>query len=519
MEIGEHQNVAGAESGKVDRVVPANGTAANGTGRADRLGAGTSTGILPDPGTRDIRSQSSPLVALILHKRTLRATIRVASLMVCDYLAIAAAVIGWLSFKAWVLNGNFDWDLVMTQVNDYLTFAYLVSVLLFARHNLYKDRASRPGLPGIANALFQAAVISLVFALANGEKFNSYSVFFGTLVCAIVTVTAFRGVHDRVTARISSATGIARRAIVVGTGDHATSVAATIGESTRWPIEVVRGVTAPEDMVYALDRDEVDEVVIAEPAIPQEQVIELAEECHRRGIEVHVAPTTMEILLQRAEFRPGMAVPLFTLRPPVFAGLDFAVKRLFDLVVATGLLVLLSPVLIASALAVKLTSRGPLLYRSMRPGIGERPFACLKFRTMFDGSDARMDDLERFNEASGALFKIRRDPRVTKVGAFLRRFSIDELPQLWNVLRGEMSLVGPRPLPQRDFKLLEDWHRQRYQVLPGITGLWQVSGRSDLDFDDLVRLDFVYLERWSVGLDLLIILKTFPAVLARRGAY
>jgi lipopolysaccharide/colanic/teichoic acid biosynthesis glycosyltransferase len=162
---------------------------------------------------------------------------------------------------------------------------------------------------------------------------------------------------------------------------------------------------------------------------------------------------------------------------------------------------------------------GPVIYRHTRIGRVGQPFACLKFRTMSIDADARMEDLERFNEASGALFKIRKDPRVTGVGSLLRRFSIDELPQLWNVLRGEMSLVGPRPLPQRDFDLLEDWHRQRYRVLPGITGLWQVSGRADLDFDDLVRLDFVYLERWSVGLDLLILLKTFPAVIARRGAY
>ena len=125
----------------------------------------------------------------------------------------------------------------------------------------------------------------------------------------------------------------------------------------------------------------------------------------------------------------------------------------------------------------------------------------------------------RINEASGALFKIRDDPRVTPVGRLLRRFSIDELPQLFNVLRGEMSLVGPRPLPQRDYDRLEDWHKKRYLVLPGITGLWQVSGRSDLDFDDLVRLDFLYLERWSVFLDLTILVKTVPAVLTRRGAF
>ncbi len=123
------------------------------------------------------------------------------------------------------------------------------------------------------------------------------------------------------------------------------------------------------------------------------------------------------------------------------------------------------------------------------------------------------------NEASGALFKIRRDPRLTGIGGFLRRFSLDELPQLVNVLRGEMSMVGPRPLPMRDYNRLDDWHRKRYLVLPGITGLWQVSGRAELDFDELVRLDFLYLERWSVFLDLSILLKTLPAVLRQRGAF
>jgi lipopolysaccharide/colanic/teichoic acid biosynthesis glycosyltransferase len=127
--------------------------------------------------------------------------------------------------------------------------------------------------------------------------------------------------------------------------------------------------------------------------------------------------------------------------------------------------------------------------------------------------------LESLNESSGALFKIREDPRLTRVGRFLRRYSLDELPQLANVVRCEMSLVGPRPLPMRDFERLEDWHKKRYLVLPGITGLWQVSGRSELDFDDLVRLDFLYLERWSMILDLSILLKTIPAVLTRRGAF
>jgi lipopolysaccharide/colanic/teichoic acid biosynthesis glycosyltransferase len=234
---------------------------------------------------------------------------------------------------------------------------------------------------------------------------------------------------------------------------------------------------------------------------------------------VRIAPSTMEILVQRAEFIPGQSVPLFELGPPVFEGIDFALKRSFDLIGATLLLVVLSPLLAAITLAVKLSSRGPVLYRSMRPGIGQLPFACLKFRTMYHDADEHQGALEELNEAGGALFKIRADPRLTPVGRLLRRFSMDELPQLVNVLRGEMSLVGPRPLPERDFELLEDWHRKRYLVLPGITGLWQVSGRSELDFDDLVNLDFIYLERWSLALDLAILLKTIPAVLMQRGAY
>jgi exopolysaccharide biosynthesis polyprenyl glycosylphosphotransferase len=237
------------------------------------------------------------------------------------------------------------------------------------------------------------------------------------------------------------------------------------------------------------------------------------------GVRVRIAPSTMEILIHRAEFVPGQSVPLFELKPPVFEGFDYAVKRTFDLGVATFLLILLSPLLLACALAVRLSSRGPVLYHSIRPGVGGRPFACFKFRTMYHGADLQQAELEALNEAGGAIFKIRDDPRITPVGRLLRRFSIDELPQLMNVLRGEMSLVGPRPLPERDFERLEDWHKKRYLVMPGITGLWQVSGRSDLDFDDLVRLDFLYLERWSVFLDLTILLKTIPAVFTRRGAF
>jgi exopolysaccharide biosynthesis polyprenyl glycosylphosphotransferase len=253
--------------------------------------------------------------------------------------------------------------------------------------------------------------------------------------------------------------------------------------------------------------------------VSDEQLVELVEQAHQRGVQVRVAPTTAEILTQRAEYVPGQAVPLFELRPPVFAGVDWATKRLFDLAVASVVVVVGLPIWLLIAAAIKLDSRGPVFYRDRRIGLGEREFGMIKFRTMLAGADRLQDKLEKRNEASGPLFKIRDDPRVTRVGALLRALSLDEVPQALNVLRGEMSLVGPRPLPIRDYHLLEPWHRKRYLVLPGITGLWQISGRSELTFDDLVRLDFYYLENWSIWLDVTILLKTIPAVFGREGAY
>jgi exopolysaccharide biosynthesis polyprenyl glycosylphosphotransferase len=413
-----------------------------------------------------------------------------------------------------------------------LAFAYLITALLFARSGLYSERAQRPGLSRIVGSLFQVAFVALLFALVNGEHFSSYYLFYGSLAFAVLYVSLLRAGYDGVTASIMRAAGYRRRAVLVGTGKHIRDVAHALGDAPHCPIEVVgylspkplpanglRALGSPSELEQVLRGQNVDEVIIADPDFPQVQAVELVDRCHQQGVRVRLAPSTMELLIHRAEFVPGQSVPLFDLAPPVFEGMDFALKRAFDLVGATLLLVLLSPLLLVITIAVRVSSRGPVIYRSIRRGIGQRPFECLKFRTMHTNAEERQAELEALNEASGALFKIKRDPRLTAVGRLLRRFSLDELPQLINVLRGEMSLVGPRPLPQRDYEKLEDWHRKRYLVLPGITGLWQVSGRSELDFDDLVHLDFIYLERWSLALDLSILLKTIPAVLSRRGAY
>jgi len=268
-----------------------------------------------------------------------------------------------------------------------------------------------------------------------------------------------------------------------------------------------------------LDEFDVDELIVTDSDLGEQELLETVEEAHRRAVKVRVAPRTTELLVERGEYVPGQGAPLFELRPPVFAGTDWAVKRAFDLLVSVTVIVVGLPLWLAIAAAIKVSSRGPILYRDRRVGLGEREFGMIKFRTMRADAAEHQAELESRNEAAGPLFKIRRDPRVTGVGRVLRRASLDEIPNVLNVLHGEMSLVGPRPLPVRDYEQLEVWHRKRYLVLPGMTGLWQISGRSSLSFDDLVRLDFYYLDNWSIWLDISILAKTIPAVIARRGAY
>jgi exopolysaccharide biosynthesis polyprenyl glycosylphosphotransferase len=484
--------------------------------------------VLPE---RDVRRKRPPALSFLLRLETLRRVARVASLLVLDYAGVMAAIYTALSVKL-LLRDQFHASLAWRDTKHWVAFAYLVTVLMFARADLYADRPRRPGMAVIVTALFQATVIALVFALANGEHFSSYFLFYGSLFFGAVYIGGLRHVHTRVTGWLLEQAGYHRRALLVGRGKHIEEVAHALSGRSRTQVDVVgyisltprpsnglRSLGQIEDLPEILQGERVQEVIIADPDFPQERAVELVDLCHRRGVTVHVAPSTMDILTERAEFVPGQTVPLFTLRPPVFEGIDFALKRTFDLVLSIVGLLFLAPILLIIAIAIKLNSKGPAIYRSVRPGMAGKPFYCFKFRTMREHADQIQADLEPLNEQSGALFKIRRDPRLTDVGRFLRRFSLDELPQLVNVIRGEMSLVGPRPLPMRDFERLEDWHKKRYLVLPGITGLWQISGRAELDFDDLVRLDFLYLERWSVFLDLSILLKTIPAVLSRRGAF
>lgn len=243
-------------------------------------------------------------------------------------------------------------------------------------------------------------------------------------------------------------------------------------------------------------------------------------ELEAQDVDLVVSPGVIDVAGQRLVMRPLSGYPLIHIEKPQYEGAKRTKKRAFDVCFALAALLVASPILLAAAIAIKFNSRGPVFYAAERIGLDGRPFTMLKLRTMVEDADTRIEALTALNESGGGvLFKMREDPRITSVGKILRRYSIDELPQFINVLRKDMSIVGPRPPLRREVATYDGEVKRRLLVRPGITGLWQVSGRSDLSWDESVRLDLTYVENWSMASDFVIILKTVRAVLLRQGAY
>lgn len=263
----------------------------------------------------------------------------------------------------------------------------------------------------------------------------------------------------------------------------------------------------------------VDTVVIATTAFDHDVVSRMIAELRDTGVTIQLSSGLFDILTSRVLVKEVAGVPLITVRSVSFSRRNAAIKRAFDLVVASLLVLIGMPVWLLIAAAITIDSRGPVLFKQTRIGRGGVPFGMYKFRSMHRNAEQRLAELLEANEADGPLFKMKDDPRVTRVGKWLRRFSIDEFPQLINVLRGEMSLVGPRPPLPRETEAYGEREWQRMQVLPGMTGLWQVSGRSHLTFDEMIRLDLFYIENWSVAFDIALLARTVPVVLGARGAW
>ena len=273
------------------------------------------------------------------------------------------------------------------------------------------------------------------------------------------------------------------------------------------------------DVAGVVRRMHCDAVAVTTDDVTRDNYLrELSWSLEGTGVEMLVDPGLVEVAGPRMHIRPLMGVPLLHIEQPHFTGWRRAIKRTFDVAVTGFGLLVISPVLAAIALAIKLQDGGPVIFRQARIGRGGEKFTMLKFRSMVIDAEARKADLMALNEGKGGLFKLSADPRITRLGKFLRDFSLDELPQLFNVLKGSMSLVGPRPHLAAELAQMPSEASRRALVTPGLTGLWQVSGRSDLEGDEAVRLDLRYVENWSLSMDLLILWKTASAVLRRAGA-
>ena len=359
----------------------------------------------------------------------------------------------------------------------------------------------------------------------------------GTAFVAVGAMAFFSG-SARVVVRavLHRNPALRQRTLILGSGVVAGQLVEKIKSNDQFGLDpvglvdnVIHDIGTPDlpsfgsfaDLSEIIEMQSIDRVIIAFSRVSHEELLEAIRACRDAGIAVDVIPRLFEFLDGIRSLDQIGGLPLLSISVPVLAPAMVAAKRMLDVVGSAALLLLFSPVMIATAIAIKIESRGPVFFRQPRAGRRNKSFNLIKFRSMYVDAEERKAGLDAMNESDdGVMFKIREDPRITKVGHFIRRFSIDELPQLFNVLRGEMSLVGPRPLIFRETAALEErWHLRRLELRPGITGPWQVYGRSDSPFQEMVRFDYQYVAGWSLARDIELLLATLPAVMSGRGAY
>ena len=483
---------------------------------------------------KDVRApRIVPSAAQLASIHSLRRALSIAALLTIDSGALVLAVVV-VSLVSWPDAGLLWWGMSWWDVG--LAFAVFAPVAAFK--GLYGRKRARHGVRRILSAWTIAFVVTLVIMLVIDPADIGARYVIAWLLAGILSVVGRAG-FDAVIGAIYGPGGDAPPVLVLGTQascEQALSALATLppthcvnvvglvtqdrdasadGPSRRLPPDL----GDPRSLRAALLTSGATQVIIADPAELNGRLQEVIETCRVSGVALKVVSPGLQPYSDAVTYIPGLDCPLFVVHPEPASAASYLAKQIGDRICAALLLVLLSPVFLAIAVAIKATSRGPVFFVEERVGVGQRPFRCYKFRTMVRDARASQEGLEELNEADGVLFKLRDDPRVTSVGRFLRRTSLDELPQLINVLKGDMSVVGPRPLPLRDCGLMDDSHRRRHVLKPGITGLWQVSGRSDLSFDDMVRLDLQYMETWSLRSDAYILWRTVGAVVRSRGAY
>jgi exopolysaccharide biosynthesis polyprenyl glycosylphosphotransferase len=415
----------------------------------------------------------------------------------------------------------------------------VITVLICRREGAYNVRRGRPlfdELYAVLNATTTTIMLLVVLVFFYRRLFYSRVIFIYAGILIIVLLSLARMLRNVFMARMRHAGIGVDRVLIVGAGEMGRTVIRNliaqpelgykvIGFLDDDPLKIATDIgpiraLGPVDNLPQVTQDYgIDQVIITLPWQYHRKTVRLMTECGRAGTTPRVVPDTFQLSLGSVDVEAINGIPLISVKETSLIGLNLAIKRVFDLALTGVGMLLLLPVWLVIAVAIKLDSPGPVFYKQERAGRGGKPITIYKFRSMYQGADAMLAKLLALNEASGPLFKMRDDPRRTRVGRFLRQTSLDELPQLINVLRGDMSLVGPRPALLSEVAQYQDWHLRRLEVLPGITGLWQVSGRSDLTFDEMVMLDIYYGENWSLGLDLRILIRTIPQVLFGDGAY
>ena len=411
-------------------------------------------------------------------------------------------------------------------------------VMLYA-FGLYREpgrsiggATSLEALNGLSALTAASWLVFLGMVLTNGAT-APVSALISFWLAAVLIVPLARWVAR---ATVWSRPAFVERTLIVGAGDVGHTLAAKIAHHPEYRLEVVGFVDDGEPMPNGKGPDvpvlgalgdleeliashELDRVIVAFSRARHPEFLQLVRLCADHGIKVNIVPRLFEVMSSRAGVDDVEGIPLLDVGHVELSRFNMAVKRAFDLVVGGTLMLLTLPLFAAIAVLIKLDSPGPVFFRQERAGRGGRAFRIFKFRTMTDGADKLRHELADQNEYSGPMFKIKEDPRITRLGAWLRRMSIDEAPQIFNVVMGDMSLVGPRPLWVEEAKQCRGWTQKRLDITPGITGLWQVTGRNDIPFDEMVKLDYLYVTGWSLGWDVKLLLQTVPAVLGRRGAY
>ncbi len=428
-------------------------------------------------------------------------------------------------------------------LSAFAPFALLLAALLivqFAMRGLYR-------MPRTAGVLDHAsiivgstttgiAILIVVVFLYKPSEFYSRLIFafaWGTIIvllagwrAALIGIRRWRWVRgiDRERVLVVGNTGLGREVMesLVAQPDLGYALVGFLDDREQAPNRRTmhfRQIGRISDLETCLRGGDIDLVILALPFWEHHRLPDLVATCRYAGVEFRVVPDLYQLSFDRIDIGNLSGIPLIGLKEVSLRGWNLVMKRAMDLALTLFILPLAILLGVVIAIIVRLDSPGPAIFRQRRIGRDGRPFICYKFRTMVVDAEERKAELAALNEADGPLFKMRNDPRMTRVGRVLRRYSLDEIPQLWNILRGEMSWVGPRPATPEEVAQYEDWHYRRLIVVPGLTGLSQVLGRSDISFDEMVRLDIFYTENWTPGMDLRILLQTIPVVISGRGAY